>query len=154
MKGSSCLLPFLGKSFTSIEPLHNMGLLNRIEEKFHNDKHNTNRMMSTINNQQKFGFYTGDSPRNRMMDTISNEQGASLVGNRKVPNLEYSSTVVNRNLMTHTISNEQAEDLACGIDIRKDRSAPRNKLLDLRPNESFGRSQPKLFAGLNSDRVL
>lgn len=110
--------------------------------------------MSTINNQQKFGLHTGDSPRNRMMDSISNEQGAAIVGNRKVPDLEYSSTVINKNLMTHTISNEQADDLACGIDIHRDHSAPRNKLLDMKPNESFGRSEPKFASGLNSDRLL
>ncbi|GAV27069.1 hypothetical protein PMKS-000530 [Pichia membranifaciens] len=72
-----------------------------------------------------------------MMDTVSNEQGAEVLGKKNNPDLEYSDETPNRNLMTHTISNEQGEQLAQGTDITRDDSQPRNKLLDIKGNEGF-----------------
>lgn len=133
-----------------------MSLVGRVKEKFHNDKHNKNRMMYTISNQQKFGMDGDDSPRNRMMDTVSNEQGAVSIGAKKNSALNYDAEVVNKNLMTHTISNQQAEYLASGINIHKDRSAPRNKLLDIKPNQVLHSAHYEYDTNpkLNSNRVL
>lgn len=133
-----------------------MGVIEKIKTKFHNDSTNKNRMMDTENNQQQFGDDTDNKPRNRMMDTISNEQGSTVLGKLNNPDLEYPDEVVNRNVMTHSISNEQAEDLAQGVDITKDDSSPRNKLLDIEGNEDFGNSRKGDVPAdtSNSDRLL
>lgn len=131
-------------------------LLSKIKTKFHNDKSNVNLMMYTQNNQQKFGIDSNNIPRNHMMDTISNEEGAKFLGLKNNPQLHYPDQVINRNIMFHTISNEQAELLSKGYEINHDQSKPRNKLLDIIPNEVF--ENPKKtnnpLISVNSDRVL
>lgn len=133
-----------------------MLLIEKIKEKYHNDYHNVNRMMYTENKQQKFGLDSNDIPRNHMMDTISNEQGAEILGLKNNPDLQYPFEAVNRNLMTHTISNEQAIKLSNGEDIKFDHSKPRNKLLDMIPNEGFQNysKTSKCLKTVNSDRLL
>lgn len=136
-----------------------MGIIDKIKDKFHHDADNTNRMMSTENNQQQFGVDTDDKPRNHLLDTISNEQGAEILGKKNNPNLQYENEAINKNILTHTLSNEQAEDLAKGIDIKKDDSNPRNKLLDIQPNEEFrdiakDEIETEPATKVNSDRLL
>lgn len=134
-----------------------MGLFEKVKEKFHHDKDNENRMMTTENNQEKFGLVSNNGkPRNNMMDTISNEQGAKELGLKNNLDLQYNDEVKNKNLLTHSISNEQAQELSNGINIERDDSSPRNKLLDLTSNEEFkndtASSTP--LQKVNSDRLL
>lgn len=134
-----------------------MGFIERLKEKFHHDKGNENRMMTTENNQEKFGLSSkNERPRNNMMDTISNEQGAKELGSKNNLDLQYDEEVKNKNLLTHSISNEQAQELSNGINIQNDNSSPRNKLLDLTSNEEFkndtATSAP--MEKVNSDRLL
>lgn len=131
-------------------------LIRKIKDKFHNDKSNVNLMMYTQNNQQKFGIDSNNIPRNHMMDTISNEEGAKVLGLKNNPKLHYSEEAVNKNIMFHTISNEQADLLSKGYEINNDHSKPRNKLLDIIPNEDFENSEKtnNPLLSVNSDRLL
>ncbi|KAG0687047.1 hypothetical protein C6P40_002961, partial [Pichia californica] len=132
-----------------------MGFFDKIKQKFHDDSHNKNRMMNTESNQQKYGMTEGEAnvPRNNMMDTVSNEQGAKILGKENNSSLEYDTegNNQNKNIMTHTLSNEQAEALSQGVDVAHDDSAPRNKLLDIIPNETVGNVSVEDSPKPNSD---
>lgn len=132
-----------------------MGLFDKVKAKFHHDSSNKNRMMETENNKQEFNIPTDDKPRNRMMDTVSNEQGAQYAQQVNNPGGKMNETGVNKNLMTHTLSNEQAELLASGNDIMHDNEPPKNKLFDIQPNEgTYDNNVPNYKTPQNSDRLL
>lgn len=130
-----------------------MGFLDKVKSKFQHDKSNTNRMMETENNKQQFDVPTDDKPRNRMMDTISNEQSAEYSEKKKFGKDDLDSNT-NKHLMTHTLSNQDAEYIANKGELPPD-EAPRNKLLDITPNgENPDNTVPGPVDNLNSNRVL
>ena len=130
-----------------------MGIIEKIKTKLsphHGEDKPRVRLLETENNKQQFGVPTEDTPRNRMMDTVSNEQGAQYALEQKLGR-DIDTSGENKNVMTHTLSNEQAEELAGGI--TRDDEPPRNKLLDVQPNDGIvdnNVAQTKL----NSSRVL
>ena len=137
-----------------------MGFFDKIKEKFHHDKENTkNRLLETENNKQQFGVPTDDSPRNRMMDTVSNEQGAMYAQRRDSPGAPVLEPPKKeeKNLLYHSLSNEQADKLSKGIPIGDDNDddgRPKNKLLDVNPNDGITDNNVAGDVKLNSDRLL
>lgn len=131
-----------------------MGVWDKIKQKFHNEPENKNRMMGTENNKQEFGVPTDAEPRNRMMDTISNEQGAEFARQQQDPTENVADKLnPNKNTLTHTLSNEDAEKIASGANPLHEDTKPKNKLFDLEPND---RGIDNVASGdipLNSDRV-